>query len=773
MSVWIEPQPVEPAEAVLQVAGHPLIAQILVRRGLRIPAEIRAFLDPSAYEPAAPTTLPDLLAAAEHLQRAIQHGQRILVWGDFDVDGQTATSLLVAALRELQADVRFYIPHRLHEGHGIRLPSLQQQLVDCDVLLTCDTGVDAHEAIAHARDLGVTVLVTDHHDLPPQLPPADAIVDPKRMPPEHPLRELPGVGVAYKVMQALYRMLERPPDEIKKTLDLVALGIVADVATQTGDTRYLLQLGMAQLRQTQRIGLQALMQIAQLNPANLTTDHIGFALGPRLNALGRLGDANLAVDLLTTENLARARILAAQLEGLNSRRQLLTTQIEAAAQELIVKDPALLDHAALVISGPRWHPGIIGIVANRLAETYERPTVVISEGDDGQGRGSARSVPGVDIHAAISATEELLTDHGGHPGAAGVRLPLENILQFRRALARAVDAIWERDLAPRTAIDATLPWGDISLDLLEVVNALAPFGQGNPPVVLASPKLELVTHRLFGRDQAHRRLTIRADDGTTRDVIWWRGAQDPLPNGRFDLAYTLKSSDYRGERGLQIEFVDARVVEPLVVAEVAPLKMIDQRRAAAPTRILQELAGQPDVAIWAEGYPAEGSPGQTRLQLKPAQTLVIWTPPAGPRELRDILERVRPQRVMLFDVPGPGTDPQRFVPRLAGMIKFALRQRDGLADLAQLAAVTGQRIGAVREGIYLLRARGFVTIVEEKEGIMRLTLGDGQVRPDLEQTEARLRALLQETAAYRVYYGRTDPERLLPHQLTAPAAPTD
>jgi single-stranded-DNA-specific exonuclease len=770
MNTWLYPEPIEPSDALLRVAGHPLVAQILARRGLNAPAAARAYLDPDAYEPARPDELPDLAPAAARLRDAIRRDEEILVWGDFDVDGQTATALLVSALRELGGEARAYIPHRLREGHGIQVASLQERLAGVDLLLTCDTGVTEHEAITYARDQGVTVLVTDHHDLPPTLPPADAIVDPRRLPLDHPLRELPGVGVAYKLIQELHRLTGRPPERAEENLDLVALGIVADVATQTGDTRYLLQRGMRRLRQTRRIGLQALMQMAQVNPAHLTTDHIGFSLGPRLNALGRLGDANLAVELLTTDDLSRARILAAQLEGLNGRRRLLTEQIYAAAQEQIARDPTHLDRHALVLSGPRWHPGVIGIVASRLAEAYGRPIVLISEGEDGQGRGSARSVPtsgtqaapGLDIHAAISAVEHLLTGHGGHPGAAGLRLPVERIAEFRRALSRAVDAIWDRGAVPGLTIDTVLPWNALSLELVDALSALAPFGEGNPPVVLASQRLELVSEQTFGRDRAHRQLTVRDAADTTHRVTWWRGAEHAPPSGLFDLAYLLKASDYRGERSLQIEYIDARVVAAPPVTVAAPaIQIIDHRAAPDPACILAQLRATENVTVWAEGYPPDQSPGLRRDQLEPAPVLVIWTPPPGPRELRAALEQVSPQTVYLFGVPAESTEPTRFMQRLAGLIKHTLRHKKGIADLEQLAAASAQRSESVRKGIHLLADRGDVQIVEERETTMRLAPGDGNAKTEIDEVKAPLEALLQETAAYRAYFARTAPDRLI------------
>ncbi|MEO0564195.1 MAG: DHH family phosphoesterase, partial [Chloroflexota bacterium] len=285
---WQHPTPVTvPPDLETEIGGHPLILETLVRRGFTTPDAAREFMFWSHHTPASPFDLPDMDRAVQRLKRAIANKEQILVWGDFDVDGQTSTALLVSALRDLGAVVTSYIPSRLKEGHGITVASLKRQLDGgAQLLLTCDTGVDEHEAITYANSHGVDVVVTDHHKLPNALPDAYAIVNPRRTPPDHPLRHLPGVGVAYKLIEAL----TPPEDEPTHLLDLVALGIVADVAPQIGDTRYLLQRGLAALSGTKRVGLKVMMELAEVNPVDVNEDDIGFRLAPRLNAIGRLDD---------------------------------------------------------------------------------------------------------------------------------------------------------------------------------------------------------------------------------------------------------------------------------------------------------------------------------------------------------------------------------------------------------------------------------------------------------------------------------------------------
>jgi len=759
--MWIEPVPVLVSRELREaIGGHPLVADILTRRGLTTPQAALPFLDPDRFTPSHPEELPDLAQAAQRLTEAIARHERIVVWGDFDVDGQTATTILVSALRAQGADVIYYIPQRLTESHGIRIESLERVLAqDARVLLTCDTGIGAHQAIAWARQRGVTVLVTDHHDLPDELPPADALVNPKRLPEGHPLRELPGVGVAYKLVE----LLDSAPE---RYLDLVALGIVADVAEQTGETRYLLQRGLERLRRTERVGLQAMFEMARMDPTRLSAEHIGFGLGPRLNALGRLGDANQAIELFTTRDRGRARILAAQLEGLNARRQWLSSQIYAAVQEQIARDPALLDSNVLVLDHPHWHSGVIGPVAGRLAEQYARPVVLIVTPSGQVGRGSVRSVPGCDIAAALRDpnVSRWLVGFGGHPGAAGIAIAPENIPAFRRALGRAVEAVWDRMVAPTgTRIDACVHLNELTLELAQELERLAPFGQGNPPVHLACHNLTLANQRTFGRNGEHRKVTVQGESGTTREIIWWRGAEQELPPGPFDLACVIKSTDYVGRPGLEIEWVDAHLIE-MPAVEVAPaapaIEIMDWRSVADVGQRVAALVARGEVQVWAEGEAVEGVRGNGRHALAQAETLVIWSAPPGPRELEAALAQVSPRAVALCGMINVTDRIEPFLRRLAGLLKHDLRQRQGQVYLPALAAACGQRLATVRKGIEWLEARGQIVIEQWNGDDLTIAWGTGekQVAPDL---ETELRVLLSETAAYRAYFRRADARQLV------------
>ncbi|MBN1563959.1 MAG: single-stranded-DNA-specific exonuclease RecJ [Anaerolineae bacterium] len=746
------------------------MTQILTQRGYTTPERARAFLDSGHYVPTPPDVLPDLVIAAELLIRAIQAGERILIWGDFDVDGQTATALLLDGLRGLGADVAFYIPHRLRESHGIRLDSLAMQLdtVRPGLLLTCDTGVSAHEAVDYTKSRDVTPIITDHHDLPPELPDAAAVVNPKRLPADHALASLPGVGVAYKLMQYLYTYAapERGGD-LPHLLDLVALGIVADVATQTNDTRYLLQLGLDRLRHTERIGLRALIEIAELDSNRLNATDIGFQLGPRLNAAGRLDDARPVVELLTTTDPTQAHVLALQLEGLNNQRRLQNRQIYAAAQEQIARDSTLLDWEALVVAHPNWHAGILGIVASHLADRYQRPVVLLTTSPDGTARGSARSAPGYDIGAAIAAQADLLTHHGGHPGAAGLALPVDNIPAFRRRLSNTLKETRDPTVRPGLQLDAYLTLPDLTLDLVGELNRLAPFGEGNPRITLATRDLTLKSAAFIGRTQQHRRLIVEDADGNRQNVIWWNSADQPLPTGLFDFAYELEINTFRDETRLQLVMVDHRRSEHAPIEITPPAReIIDHRHDPDPAHLLSEIrAKHPDAAIWAEGYRRAESPGQPLSELTESQIFVIHTTPNSPQALQTALARVQPVQIVLLGINPPLTAFPDVLHRILELVKYVINQQAGQTTLTALAEAIAQSERTIRLALDYTAAQGEISVEYQRGGSLTITPAKPTQSPpaasDADDLFAALQAAIAETAAYRAYFHRAAPEHLL------------
>ncbi|MFC2052733.1 single-stranded-DNA-specific exonuclease RecJ [Chloroflexota bacterium] len=782
MMDWIEPQDVDvPEELKSVVGGHPIIANTLVRRGILDPAAAKAFLEPQFYTPTSSLVLPDLEKAVSRLLLAKERDETVCVWGDFDVDGQTSTALLTSALFDLGIDVIHHVPVRDVESHGVNLRVLKEILGSCDsldvqLIITCDTGISSLDEILYAQERGIDVIVTDHHDLPDLLPPAYAIVNPKMLPAGHVLSTLPGVGVAYKLVEELYRRTGSI-DESYQFLDLVALGIVSDVATQTGDTRYLLQCGLERLRIPERVGLIQMMELVELDPKYLTEEHIGFILGPRLNAVGRLGDAEVGVELLRTGSAARARLLALQLEGLNVRRKLLTDQVLRGALAQIEKDPSLLDYKAIVISYPTWPAGVIGIVASRLVELYNKPVILISAPFGELARGSARSIEGVDISAAISANEGILTSYGGHPMAAGLTIEPERVHEFRCALSETIRELGE---LPELglSIDGYVKLSGLTIEFVADLERLAPFGAGNPALVFASEKMKVKNHGEVGRGDEHIILTLEDENGAEHKVVWWNGSEkygkSHLIDGMFDLAYSVRFNTYRGRRDIQIELVDYRIHEDYEAArsEEAKIEVIDYRGELSPVSLIQREFVVGETQIWAEGealskFKEKDLPDEfvhqihDRFGLTPCDMLVIWTTPPGRAELDYVLEKVKPTKVILIGV-SPSTDRlDRFLKRLIGLVKFRLKTTHRRVKLTELAAAMAHKEITVRKGVDWLSDQGYISRYKSGGDEIIFSNEDPRVSKETSMFTDQIKMLLEETTAFRAFFIKSDPDTLI------------
>lgn len=551
-----------------ELGVSPYLAQILFNRGVTSPRAAEAFLG-QPIAPPPPFRLKGVNEAVNRIRRAIRVGEEIVVYGDFDVDGITATALLTETLRSLGARVRPYIPNRFSEGYGLNkdaLTALAEEGVG--LVITVDCGIRSPEEVAHAQRAGLDVIVTDHHSVGADLPQAVAVVNPKQDACNYGFRSLAGVGVAFRLAQALLRVNGRVPlaREVNLSeddlLDLVALGTVADLAPLEGENRDLVRRGLPILREMRRPGVRAMIELAGVRPDRIGSATIGYILGPRLNAAGRLDDARTSYELLTCRDPLQAAALAQELEETNRERQRQTQQALELARQQVLNNG--LDSPLLVAAHSEFPQGIVGLVAGRLTEEFYRPSVVIELGEE-ECRASARSIEEFDITGALDLCAELLVRYGGHAAAAGFTASkdkLADVIDRLHAIAR--ERLGGQELIPSLNIDMEAPLHAANWDTLKQVESWEPFGIGNPYPLFLSTHLIVQNPRAVGAEGQHLKLTL-FDGRTTRDAIGF-GMGDLLPEiaacSWVDVVYCLERNEWNGEERLQLRLEDVRPSGP-------------------------------------------------------------------------------------------------------------------------------------------------------------------------------------------------------------------
>jgi single-stranded-DNA-specific exonuclease len=535
----------EKLAAALQI--RPLAARLMANRGITTVEGGREFLTPSLQRLYDPFLMRGMSEATDRLIRGIRSHEPIAIYGDYDVDGITATAVLSWFFRDIGVPAPYYLPHRMREGYGLNAEAVRKLAEQgTRILITVDCGITGHEEVQLARRLGMDVVVTDHHQVPPTLPDAVAVLNPHQSECAYPGKELSGVGVAFKLVMALRsrlrqesRWVGRLPN-LRQHLDLVALGTVADIAPLLGENRILVRHGLLELTHSQKLGLQTLKRVTHIAEQEIGPRHVGFTLAPRLNAAGRLAAAKAGVELLLADDAGRAEKLAHYLDSVNRERQTVQAQIYAEAKAVIEAEGGVDKRWAIVLASEGWHPGVVGIVASKLVEEFGRPTVLIGlEGETG--KGSGRSIAAFHLYNALVACQELLAGFGGHEHAAGLRLHREQVPRFQEALNRvARERLTEADCAPLLAIDAEVRLEEIDDPFLEFIARLEPFGEGNPQPLLLARGVEVVGEpTLVGKEQQHLRLTLRQGNMILRGIGFAMGARlAQVTGGMLDIVFS-------------------------------------------------------------------------------------------------------------------------------------------------------------------------------------------------------------------------------------------
>ncbi|MFH1922466.1 MAG: single-stranded-DNA-specific exonuclease RecJ [Planctomycetota bacterium] len=572
----IHPHDPDRIAALQRAAGvPPVVAQLLICRGISDPGVADRFLDPKLSHLRDPGQLPGCSPAAERIHEAIGAGKRIIIYGDYDVDGMTATALLRQCIKMLGGNVGYYVPHRVDEGYGLNHEAIRSLAAEkAELIVTVDCGIASVEEAITAKECGLELIVTDHHEPGQRLPEAAAIVHPALPGYAYPFRGLSGAGVALKLAWALCQQASgaskvgpRMKQFLLQAVGLAALGTIADVVPLVDENRVLVRHGLERsLTECPPLGLKALIRVAKLeNGGNLASEDVAFSLAPRLNAAGRLDQAQLAIELLVTDRPDRAEELARYIDGLNANRQKLERSIYLAANKQAKEafDPRA--DAALVLADHGWHPGVIGIVAGRLAEKYHRPVVMISWDRLGvkPGTGSARSVPGFDLHAALNACGEHLLRHGGHAAAAGLTLEEGRLESFRADFCEYASAeITQQQRTAELNVDAEFPLGAFTLKVVGQIEQLAPFGHGNArPLMCASGVTLAEPPKALGSGGRHLSMRLRQHDVTLRAVAFGGGDwADELAalDQPIDVAFRPVINTFRGRRNVELHLVDWR-----------------------------------------------------------------------------------------------------------------------------------------------------------------------------------------------------------------------
>ncbi|MBD0335318.1 MAG: single-stranded-DNA-specific exonuclease RecJ [Cyanobacteria bacterium Co-bin13] len=768
-------------------------AQLLWQRQVRQPAQLKGFLHPEAYCPASPFAFGEEMTWA--VERLKQTGlssnspsaslEKVAIWGDFDADGVTATAVLWEGLRPLlppESHLRYYIPNRFTESHGLSAAGLEQLAEwGCQLLVTCDTGSTSLSEIEYAHQLGMEVIITDHHTLPAQRPPVVALINPRTLPPEHPLQTLSGVAVAYKLIEALYQSLTvAPPAPLDNLLDLVAVGLIADLVELTGDCRYLAQRGLEQLQshlQTQtprRPGVAQLLALCK-RTGDRPTD-ISFGIGPRINAISRIhGDARFCVELLTSQDPEYCRTLALEAELANTRRKALQRDLlNQVRGKLAQLDLATTE--VIVLADEQWPAGILGLVAGQVAQEYGRPTLLLSldppadaASPDRMARGSARSIPGLDLYDLFKTQAHLLTSYGGHPLAAGLSLPTENLALFTAALNREVRELKGEQPGvggPVLAVDLAVTVADLGQDLFRALKLLEPYGMGNPvPRLLISDCwVTGAWHRRLkdqrGGQVAYIRTEFKLWDDTVQGGFpaeWWDHYAEDLPQGRCDAVVEL----------------DFNTVQKQYRVRLVAIRAAQSQSCAAPFTYRQE-----PILDWRQGLTGEtmaDTPSPQALdlssaagQLAPfadargkdptgdaiANALVITQCPAGWAEWAAWVKQAETaqQPLAIAYPPPPERAPETVWKELVGLAKYLSRTGetvtlDRLQERLQLSAP------ALALGFKSLEYLGFQVQIDSEQRVqMQRPLAESSLSPEGPEIRAFLEALQEEQFRRRYFY---------------------
>ncbi len=708
---WITKECAQPDDSLIKAAGSDIIAKLLMQRGIDTAKNAEKFLNPLEIEPVSPYAYTDMAKAISRISVAIENKEHILIYGDFDADGVTSTAVLHKAFEHLGAVFSHYIPDRQTESHGLSKSVLLKKISKEKVklVITVDCGISDCDEIALVKTFGVDTIVTDHHEPQEKLPPAYAILDAKAegslsddlcVEEISSLTSMAGVGAAFKLACALLESYDKI-NFAENLLPLVALGTVADIMPLLHENRLFVALGLKLIEDGKNSGITALLRSAGLNPQEkMTTEKIAFTIAPRINAAGRLDSADTAFKLLTSDNPAELVLYSQSLSNFNKMRQELSDEIYLSALEYIEKNNFEND-PVLVTYNPHWHVGIIGIVASRLVEKFNKPVFMFTDAPDGETlRSSARSIEGVNIFNVLEVNSDIIKSYGGHSMAAGLALDKNqtSLERFREAVNSTVFEMTDGVIPqPVLNVDLEISLDEISLELLDSLNKMEPFGEGNSYPVFAIKDLILAGEKVLGQNKNHLKFTCEDSSANTVDCVLWKTSTLNIPLGKkLDIAFYPKINEFNGVKSLQLDIKDYNS-EFITEASKASCKVIDHRKK---TGILAQVAdyiktSQKKFKIFAEDKEIVKNLSEdetlsssivSRLSTEPADQLMFFDYPADKGLMEFILKSVNPEVVHFMNYRTPPADIDLYINKISGMLKFAYSKYDGKVYLPDISA---------------------------------------------------------------------------------------
>ncbi len=747
---WVYPENKQVSTELVKAAGSHVVAQLLLNRGIDTPEKIKAFLNLDNTKISSPFIFEHMDKAVNRINQAIEKQEHIVIYGDFDADGVTSTSLLFKTLKHLNANVSFFIPDRSEEGHGLNSASICKLISSkkAKLIITVDCGVSNITEIALAKSFGTDVIITDHHEAPEVLPSAYAIINPKLMDEDTDLKYLAGVGVAYKLASALLESHNKV-DYTDNILCLVAVGTIADVVPLLGENRALVHRGLKLLSRDRAPGLVKLLEIAGCNLDQVSANSIAFGVAPRINAIGRLAEASLAVDLLISDNIEEIEIIAKKLNNNNKIRQQMCESTFIEATSKVNNECDLEKEKAIILADPNWHPGIIGIVASKLVEKFYRPAFLISiDEEKNKARCSARSIEGVNLHEILSHNAESFEVFGGHAFAAGFALDLNKVSfeELKNKLNSTVNRFSGTDfLEPKLKIDLDINSNDLSIDLIEELDKLAPFGECNPFPVFSISNLTLKQFKTMGSANNHLKIFLADDNDNMFEAVWWQNNNlDIAVLDKVNVAFAPDINTFGGKTKVQLIIKDIQKTDSVVnqtlsnqtkkesLSEKSVLsdlnssgpKWVDHRsKVNFEKNLINYLKlSKKSISIFAEDSNSLEILKKdqilitrivNRLSIEKADELFIFDMPTDLDTLINLLEKSEAKLVHIIGKNITEIDPNKVIKTMSGMLKFAHTNKNGEININQIASLLYISSDTAYNCINLLNKAGVIQVYNQ------------------------------------------------------------